>query len=111
LMEQEPGFFGSGAVLLKLRSGEVIVGVHLPLDRTGKFNGKVMEELVDLLSVFPVAYAIGDMNFIPGAIEDTQLNVLRNSEYKVARDWCSFLPSFFDTIPDDEGLKEILTVL
>jgi hypothetical protein len=65
-------FPGSGAMLVKLKTGKIIIGVHLPLDfkREGRDNPsyRTVCSLIKILGKYPVTYAIGDMNTIEGNI-------------------------------------------
>jgi hypothetical protein len=106
--------YGSGAVLIRLNTGETVVGVHFPLDFKGagedNNNYRATKALIKLLEQYPYAVAIGDMNIVEGNIENCMRSALTNTNWSIARDHYSFLPSFFDNIPNDPRVPEITTL-
>ena len=96
--------FGSCTVGVQLKSGEIIWGIHFPLDFKGKnkdnLGYKTMVNLQQVLKQYKGSVcAIGDFNTIPGDISDA-INDAILPEYKfVLNNELTFFGAYYDTIP------------
>lgn len=96
--------FGSAAVGVKLKSGEIVWGIHFPLDFKGdgveNLNYKTMVNLQNLMKEYKGSVcAIGDFNTIPGKIADL-VEKARTSEFEfILKGELTFFGAYYDTIP------------
>ena len=100
--------FGSGAIGIKLTNGQIVWGIHFPLDfkSVGAENlgAKAMIGLCKLMESQKGSYcAIGDFNTIPGKIQNSITEVIPpNMKFQVKNEMTFFAP-FYDTIkPKDK---------
>lgn len=106
--------FGSVAIGIKLKSGEIVWGVHFPLDFKGKSSENLgaitMSNLIKMMNDYTGSVvAFGDMNTIPGDICQAIQNAANGSNYSLLLDDVyTFFGSYFDTIPMKESLPFLL---
>lgn len=104
--------YGSGCIIMTLKTGEVLVAVHFPLDfkRIGKENNtaRALVSLIELLDKYSVAYAMGDMNTVEGTILNSVKEVMHNNkEWKLSADVFTFLPSYCDYLLQEEPMTDL----
>jgi hypothetical protein len=102
-----------GAVGVKLRTGEIVWGVHFPLDfeRDGDANSGAwaMRGLARVMNSYPGSYcALGDFNTIPGRIEPAVRGAIPAGMRFAATPRMTFYGSYYDTIPDDGAIAPLL---
>jgi hypothetical protein len=100
--------FGSGAVGIKLISGEIIWGVHIPHDfvSIGAHNlgAKAMIGLCKVMETHQGSIlAIGDFNTIPGEITQSIAAVIPENMELLFWDFPTFYGSFYDQIKPRDG--------
>jgi hypothetical protein len=100
--------FGSVAVGIKSIKNKIVWGVHFPIDfkNTGDENhGAItMKNLIKLMNEYPGSVcALGDMNTIPGMINDSIRKVVKDNSDKyellLDSDTLTFFGSYYDTVP------------
>jgi len=100
--------FGSGAVGVKMLNGDVVWGIHFPLDFKGNgsenLGAEAMKGLVEIMKTYTGSVcAIGDFNTIPGKIaqcikEEVPANLeLRDGGFY------TFYGAYYDTMLPKEG--------
>lgn len=105
--------FGSGSTGIKLKTGEIVWGIHFPLDFKGdglaNLNYKTMLGLQKVMTDFKGSVcALGDFNTIPGKLSDV-INLAINENYEFAvHDTLTFFGSHYDTIKTTEQWVSIL---
>ena len=95
--------FGSGTVGVRLKTGEIVWGVHFPLDfkNIGEENNnyKTMKQLQDVMYSYAGSVcAIGDMNTIPGNIDGYIRDAITDDYELMLNGVNTFFGSFYDTI-------------
>lgn len=99
--------FGSGAVGVKMINGDIVWGIHFPLDFKGNgcenLGAKATKGLVEIMKNHSGSIcAIGDFNTIPGKIMNCiKDNLSENFEFKYGG-FYTFYGAFYDTV----SLKE-----
>jgi hypothetical protein len=118
LVEVDPSisFWGSGCIVVKTKTGTVLVGCQFPIDlkRTGSDNltGKAMKSLIALLddcikSVNDRAYGFGDFNTIEGNMAESVYDVLVKTNWKMTDGIYTFLASYYDEVQGDTKFTEM----
>ena len=97
--------FGSGAVGIKLVTGEIVWGIHFPIDfrRTGHENSqfKAMSGLVDVMRKHEGSVAaIGDFNTIPGNPIKSVVGAVPEDMELLGWNMPTFFGAFYDAIPE-----------
>ena len=106
--------FGSVAIGIKLKSGEIVWGVHFPLDFKGKgkenLGAITMSNLIKMMDEYAGSVvAFGDMNTIPGDICQAIQAEISGTEYGLLlNDVYTFFGSYYDTIPLIEPMTFLL---
>ena len=100
--------FGSGSVGVKLVTGEIVWGIHFPIDfrRTGDENSqfKAMTGLVDVMRKHEGSVAaIGDFNTIPGNPIIGTVGAIPDDMEMLGWDLPTFFGAFYDVIPAGRG--------
>lgn len=95
--------FGSGAIGIKLLSGEIVWGVHFPLDFKNKgcdnLAHKACKGIISTMASFQGSVlAMGDMNPIPGEPEKSILSAIPDNMTLVPSKFPTFYGSYFDTV-------------
>ena len=97
--------FGSGTVGVQLKTGEIVWGVHFPIDfkNTGSENNcyKAMTSLQQVMDTYTGSVcAFGDMNTISGEMNDAvRLAVRNNGKYELMLSGVNtFFGAFYDTV-------------
>jgi hypothetical protein len=96
--------FGSAATGIKIKTGEIIWGIHFPLDfkKEGENNSAyaTMVNLQNLMKEYKGSVcAIGDFNTIEGMIYQSIESAITNDFEFVLKGDLTFFGSYFDTIP------------
>ncbi len=96
--------FGSAAVGIKLITGEMVWGIHFPLDFKGQgtdnLGHKTMVNLQKLMLEYPGSVcAFGDFNTIPGAITETIRQAIQPEFEFVLDHTLTFFGAYYDTVP------------
>lgn len=100
--------FGSGALGVRLTSGEIVWGVHYPIDfrNIGPNNSqyKTTEGLVDVMNTYKGSVlAIGDFNTIPGnPINSVTAAIPDNMELSYCK-FPTFYGAFYDVVNPQEN--------
>lgn len=98
---------GSSAMGIKLLTGEIVWGIHFPLDFKGKdqenLGAKAMKGLCNLMDEYSGSVcALGDFNTIPGHIElSIKATISANREF-IIKDEPTFFGAFYDTVKNDQ---------
>jgi len=105
--------FGSGALGIKLISGEIIWGIHFPLDfkNTGPDNlgAKAMAGLVKVLTTYRGSIlAMGDFNTIPGKIMQYILQAVPDNMELLSWNFPTFFGAFYDKVQPRDNEEWIL---
>lgn len=99
--------YGSGCIGIRMKTGEVVWGIHFPLDFKNKgtenMGAIVMTELCKTMDDYKGSVcAIGNFNTIRGQIKDTIVNSVAPDKKFILHDELTFFGSYFDTIKTDE---------
>lgn len=96
--------FGSSTVGVKMTTGEIVWGIHFPVDHSGKgaknLGSKTMVNLQNLMKMHDRSIcAFGDFNTIPGNIADA-INQAISPEFEfMFQNELTFFGAFYDFIP------------
>jgi len=100
--------FGSGSVGIKLTNGQIIWGIHFPLDFKNKgssnLGAKAMGNLCTLMTQYKGSVcALGDFNTIPGDITNSIRSAITPEYHFVVENELTFFGSYFDTVEPRDG--------
>ena len=100
--------FGSGAIGVKLVTGEIVWGIHFPIDfaRTGADNlqYQAMAGLVSVMKSHEGSVAaMGDFNTIPGNPFESIKAAIPEDMELISADHPTFYGAFYDTMVPREG--------